>query len=156
MMTVAPCPNCLFFLSRQFPYNPYLTFCDSGLHWLYVYLQSVYTEDHCTWRTQHLLCSVLHYIILLKIHIWHLMTVLQRVFGRDWTKLKDSFHVKTAHLLFLLFHSRYFPENPYLALCDSGLQMLYVWKWSVCNEGLFTWRTQHLLCSICYSIQCIL
>ena len=84
-----------------------------------------------------LLCPTLHYFIE-NPHLALDDSVLQRVFGRDWTKLKDSFHVKTAHLLFLLFHSSNFPENPYLALCDNGLQMLYVWSRSVYNEGQFT------------------
>ena len=57
-----------------------------------------------------LLCPTLHYFIE-NPHLALDDSVLQRVFGRDWTKLKDSFHVKTAHLLFPLYHSRDFPEN---------------------------------------------
>ena len=58
-------------------------------------------------------------------------------------------------LLYLFSHSRHFLVTLYLALGDSGLQKFYVWSQSVYNKVQFTWKTQHSLCSISFSIQAI-
>jgi hypothetical protein len=44
-------------------------------------------------------------------------------------------------------------ETSHLSLTAHALQLVYVWLWSVYNEGHFTWRTKYLLSCILPSLR---
>ncbi len=78
----------------------------------------------------------------------------KRIFGRCLCDMKGSVQMNTARYLpYLVVYLRDYPENPYLALGDIGLQKFHVWSQSVYNKVQFTWKTQHFLCSISFPIQ---
>ena len=115
--------------SNEFHENPYLALGYDGLQMLYTWWQSVYYEGQFKWRTQHLDCSICYSIQgnFLNINIWQSVTVSYKgcVFCRKRSTMSAVYAKHTARsLLYLLFHSQNFPENPYKAHVDSCLQML--------------------------------